>query len=41
MTHLLTPQIRAALIALALALAAAAVELLTGVLSVAGGAVVP
>ena len=37
--RLLTPQVRAAIIALALAMAAAAVELLTGALSAAGGAV--
>ena len=37
--RLLTPQVRAAIIALAVALAAAVIELLTGVLSAIGGAV--
>jgi len=37
--RILTPQVRAAIIALAVALAAAAVELLTGALSAAGGTV--
>ena len=39
MTRLLTPQVRAAIIALALAIMGALVEALTGALSAAGGAV--
>ena len=38
-TRLLTPQVKAAIIALALAIMGALVEALTGVLSAAGGAV--
>ena len=37
--RILTPQVRAAIIALALAIMGALVEALTGVLSAAGGAV--
>ena len=39
--RILTPQVRAAIIALALAIMGALVEALTGIIAAAGGAIVP